>query len=298
MKLPDFEAWAIFACVVEHRSFTAAAIALGTSKATVSKAVARLEAHLGTALFHRSSRQLVLTDAGTKLAPRAAALLAEAQGAEEEAREEARAPSGPVRMAAPMAFGLKYLGPMLADFMADHPGISIDVQLSDAKVDIIAGGFDLALRVATLPDSALRARRVGNVRGHLVGAPAYFDRHGRPRHPSDLAHHRVFEYTNITAAMSFTGPGGEVASVRPEGPLRSNSGELFLPALHAGLGIARLPDFIVAEDLATGRLEEVLTDWAGPPIGLHLLTPPAGPRPRRVTLLIDHLADRLKRACE
>ena len=297
MKLPDLEAWAIFACVVEHRSFTAAATALGTSKATVSKAIARLEAHIGAALFHRSSRQLVLTGMGGQLASRAAAILAEAQAAEDCAREEATAPSGLVRVAAPMAFGLKHIGPLLADFMALHPAISVDVQLSDARADIIGGGFDLALRIAALPDSSLKARRVGEVRSHLVGAPSYFDRNGRPRHPADLAHHRVFDYTNIAGAMTFTGPGREVASIRADGPLRSNSGELFLPALRAGLGLAPLPDFIVAEDLAAGTLEAILPEWQPPPVGIHILTPPTGPRPRRVGLLIDHLADRLKRLC-
>jgi DNA-binding transcriptional LysR family regulator len=300
VKLPDLEAWAVFACVNEHRSFTAAAAALGTSKATVSKAISRLEAHLGAALFHRTSRQLTLTQAGAQLAPRAAAILAEAVGAEEAARDEASAPSGLVRIAAPMSFGLKHLGPALADFLAQHPGIALDVHLSDERVDIIAGGYDIAIRIAAMPDSSLRARRIGDVVGHVVAAPAYLERHGRPRHPADLASHAVFAYANLPngGALTFAGPGGEKATVRPAGPFRANSGDLFLPALRAGVGIAMLPDFIVDEDIAAGRLESLLPGWsAASPAGLHIVSPPSDPRPRRVTLLIDYLADRLKRLC-
>lgn len=300
MKLPDLEAWAIFACVNEHRSFTAAAAALGTSKATVSKAISRLEAHLGAALFHRTSRQLTLTQAGAALAPRAATILAEAQAAEEAARDEATAPSGLVRIAAPMSFGLTHLGAALADFMLLHPAITLDVHLSDERVDIIAGGYDIAIRIAAMPDSSLRARRIGGVTGHIVAAPAYLDAHGRPQHPADLAEHAFFNYANAPngGTLEFTRADGEKATIRPAGPFRANSGDLFLPLLRAGLGIALLPDFIVGNDLASGTLESVLPEWTTMTgAGLHIVSPPSDPRPRRVTLLIDFLADYLKRSC-
>lgn len=300
MKLPDLEAWAIFACVNEHKSFTAAAAALGTSKATVSKAISRLEAHLGAALFHRTSRQLTLTQAGAQLAPRAAAILAEAEGAEEAARDEATAPSGLVRIAAPMSFGLTHLGAALADFMLLHPAITLDVHLSDERVDIIAGGYDIAIRIAAMPDSSLRARRIGGVTGHIVAAPAYLDAHGRPQHPADLSDHAFFNYANAPngGTLEFTRADGEKATIRPAGPFRANSGDLFLPLLRAGLGIALLPDFIVGNDLADGTLESVLPEWTTMnAAGLHIVSPPSDPRPRRVTLLIDFLAERLKRSC-
>lgn len=297
MALPDLEAWAIFAAVAEHRSFTGAAETLGLSKATVSKAVSRLEGRLGASLFHRSARRLALTETGESLLPRAAAMLAEAEAAEEAAREEASEPAGIVRIAAPMSFGMRALGPVLAEFLAAHPAITADVHLSDAQVDLVAGGYDIGIRIADLPDSAMMARRIGEVAALTVASPAYLDRMGRPRHPADLATHRVFTYTNLPGGtLRFTGPGGEHVAVRPAGPLRSNSGELFLPALCAGLGIAVLPDFIVADEIAAGRLEAVLPAWTRR-IGMHLLTPSAGPRPRRVTLLLDHLADRLGRMC-
>ncbi|TGX53997.1 LysR family transcriptional regulator [Sphingomonas gei] len=299
MKLPDFEAWAIFASVVEHRSFSGAADALAVSKATVSKAITRLEARLGTSLFHRTSRRLTLTDSGRALADHAQRILSEGQTAEEAAFESASAPVGLVRLAAPLTFGIRHLAPTLAEFMALHPGIKIDLRLSDAFVDIVGEGIDIAIRIAELPDSSLRARRLGPVNVHIVASPAYFDRVGRPRHPADLAHHACFVYTNTATpdVWRFRRPGGEEAAVRIDGPIRTDNGDAMLPALRAGLGVARLPDFLVAEELAAGRLESVLDDWAIGAPGLHLLTPPGTLRPARVEALIDFLSDRLKRIC-
>ncbi|WP_136163815.1 LysR family transcriptional regulator [Sphingomonas flavalba] len=291
MRLPDFEAWAIFATVVEQRSFTAAADTLGLSKATVSKAVTRLETSLGTQLFHRTSRSLTLTEAGRALAPRAQTILAEAHATEEAARDEATAPSGTVTLAAPMTFGLQRVAPALADFLHRYPAITIDLRLSDAKIDLVAEGIDIALRIASLPDSSLRARRVGSVSGHIVAAPAYLDRHGRPNHPAELGEHACLGYSLLPTPnlWRFTGPDGAEVAVRPTGPLIANSGDALLPALRAGLGIGVLPDFIVGADIASGALETILTDWHFPPVALHLITPPGILRPARVTVLIDHL---------
>ena len=300
MKLPDFEAWAVFASVVEHRSFSAAATALGVSKATVSKAISRLEARLGTTLFHRTSRRLTLTDSGQGLAERAQRILNEGLCAEEEALESAGAPAGLVRVAAPLTFGIRHVAPALADFLAEHPAIRIELSLSDARVDIVAQGIDIALRIAELPDSSLRARRLAPVKAHVVGSPAYFERHGRPRHPADLASHACFAYTNVANpdVWHFRRAGGEEAAVRVTGPLATDSGDAMLPGLRAGLGIAILPDFIVGEDLAAGRLEAVLDDWSFGAGALHLVTPPGTLRPARVEALISFLTDRMKRVCE
>jgi DNA-binding transcriptional LysR family regulator len=299
MKLPDFEAWAIFAAVVEHRSFSSAADALGVSKATISKAITRLEQRLGTALFHRTSRRLTLTDSGRGLAERAQRILSEGEAAEEAAFESASAPAGVVRVAAPLTFGISHLAPALADFMTMHPGIRIDLRLSDAFVDIVGEGIDVAIRIAELPDSSLRARRLAPVMGYVVGAPAYFDRVGRPRHPADLATHACFIYTNMAMpeVWRFRKAGGEEAAVRVDGPMRTDNGDAMLPALCAGLGVARLPDFLVSEHIAAGRLETVLDDWSGWATGLHLMTPPGTLRPARVEALIEFLSARLKRIC-
>ena len=297
MRLPDLEAWAIFASVVEHRSFSGAADAIGVSKATISKAVTRLEAQLATNLFHRTSRRLSLTDAGHLLADHAARILAEANAAEEAARGAASNPTGLIRLAAPMSLGLLYLTDLIADFIAAHPGIEIDLQLSDAKVDIVAEGFDIAVRIANLPDSSLRARRLGPVIAHIVAAPAYLARHGTPTHPAQLGEHACLAYTNVTGPWRFTGPAGAEVTVRPAGPVRANSGDALLPALRQGLGIAVLPDFIVSHDLAAGRLVSILTDWHTPPVALHLMTPPGALRPARVEALLAFLSDRLRAIC-
>lgn len=297
MRLPDFEAWAIFATVVEHRSFSGAAVAIGLSKATVSKAITRLETHLGQSLFHRTSRRLTLTENGRALAERAARVLAEANAAEEAARDAAAAPSGLIRMAAPMTLGLLHLTEMIADFIAANPGIEIDLHLSDAKVDIVADGFDIAVRIANLPDSSLRARRLGPVNAHIVAAPTYLARHGTPTHPAQLGEHRCLAYTNVSGPWRFTGPGGAEVAVRPAGPFRANSGDALLPALRQGLGIALLPDFIVGDDLEAGTLVAILADWHAPPTALHLMTPPGTLRPARVEALLAFLSDRLRPVC-
>ena len=299
MRLPDFEAWAIFAAVVQHRSFTGAAKALGLSKATISKAVSRLENQVGTSLFHRTSRHLSLTESGRGLAERAARIWAEGIAAEEAARDEADAPQGMVRLAAPMSFGLLHVAPAVADFLAEYPGIAIDLHLSDEKIDIIEMGFDVALRIAALPDSSLRVRRLGGVESKIVAAPFYLERHGRPVHPADLASHRCFSYCYLPTPdlLRFHGPGREEVVVRPEGPLRANSGDAMLPALRAGLGIAILPDFIVGTDIAAGRLEAILPGWSPPPVSLHLLTPPGVARPARVSLLVEFLSERFRSLC-
>jgi len=299
MKLPDFEAWAVFASVVEHRSFSGAALALGVSKATVSKAITRLEERLGTALFHRTSRRLTLTDSGQQLAEHAQRILEDGQLAEEAAFESASAPSGVVRLAAPLTFGVRHLAPLIAEFMAANPQITVDLTLSDARIDIVGEGIDVALRIAELPDSSLRARRLGPVKIHVVGAPAYFDRVGRPGHPADLARHACFVYTNMTTpgAWRFRKAGGEEAAVRVDGPLRTDNGEAMLPMLLAGLGVACLPGFLVDADIAAGRLEAVLTDWVAGSVGLHLVTPPGSLRPVRVEALIEFLTERLRSLC-
>ena len=301
MRLPDLEAWAIFAAVVEHRSFSGAADAIGLSKATVSKAIARLERQLGQSLFHRTSRRLALAEAARPLAERAARILAEARAAEELARDAGADLSGRIRLAAPLGFGIANVAPLLADFLLLHPGIEIDLDLSDARVDIVAQGFDLALRIADLPDSSLRSRRLCGIVSHTVAAPAYLAARGTPAHPADLAAHRLLGYANTPGPWRFRrsgfGDGEAEVVVRPTGPLVANSGEALVPALLAGLGVARLPGFIVGPHIAGGALVPILEEWGPAPIGLHLVTPPSPLRPARVETLIAFLAQRLRDPC-
>jgi DNA-binding transcriptional LysR family regulator len=296
-KLPDLEGLAIFAKVVEARSFSGAADQLGLSKATVSKAVSRVEARLGARLFNRTSRRLALTDAGRQLAERAAMILTAGEEAESEAMSQSASPRGLVRLAVPMSFGLRQVAPLLPDFCAAYPDISLDLHLSDAMVDLIGAGFDAALRIAAMPDSSLLARRLCAVSRFAVAAPSYLDRRGRPTHPLHLAEHACLGYAYLANPDSwrFINAAGEEASVRPAGPLRINNGDAMMPALLAGLGIAVLPDFIVSDAIKTGQLEVIMPDWHMAPAGLHLVTPPGGPRPARVEALADFLAKRLSR---
>jgi len=254
--------------------------------------VTRLEERLGARLFNRTSRRLALTDAGQKLSERATRLLLDGEAAENEALAQSVAPRGLVRLAVPMTFGVKAVSPILPEFLAQYPDLTIDLHLSDAMVDLIGEGFDAGLRIASLPDSSLIARRLCAMPRHTVAAPSYLKRHGRPTHPMHLAQHKClgYAYLSTPGVWHYTNAAGEQASVRPAGPLRVNNGEALLPALIAGLGIADLPEFIVGDAIASGEVEVILKDWKQTEGSVHLVTPPGGPRPARVEVLADFLA--------
>jgi DNA-binding transcriptional LysR family regulator len=295
--LPDLEGLAIFAKVAELRSFSAAAAELGLSKPTVSKAVARLEDRLGSRLFNRTSRRLALTDAGRSLLDRASRMLAEAEAAETEARAQSAVPRGLVRLAAPMSFGLQEIAPALPDFLAQYPDVSVDLHLSDATVDLIGEGFDAALRIAALPDSSMRARRLCGMPRVVVAAPSYLDVHGTPKHPRDLSAHACLGYAYLPGAdiWRFSNKAGDEVAVRTSGPLRANNADALMPALIGGYGLAVQPLFLVRDALQKRQLVAVLTGWSLPEIALHLVMPPGGPRPARVEALADFLRHRFAR---
>lgn len=292
-KLPDLEAWAIFAKVAETGSFARAASELAISQPTVSKALTRLETRLKTTLFHRTSRRMSLTASGQAALERATRILIEGEAVEAEITEQSKSLRGTIRIAAPMSFGISHLAPALPVFMAMHPEVTLDVQFSDELIDVVDQAFDIALRISTLPDSSLLARRLCTVRLMLVGAPSYFERHGRPEHPRDLAMHRALRYVHsrIGETWRFGHPAhGEFSQVVPPA-LRVNNAEALIPALHAGLGLAMQPEFLVWDDLRTGRVEATLTDWMIDPIALHIVTPPGRAKPARVQALILFLAE-------
>jgi DNA-binding transcriptional LysR family regulator len=292
--LPDLEGWAIFAKVAEAGSFARAATELELSKATVSKAVSRLERRLGERLFNRTSRRLSLTETGRVLSGRATQILSDAEAVEAEALAQSATPRGRVRLAVPMSFGLLHVAPALPDFLAAYPEISVELHLSDEIVDLVGGGFDVALRIAALTDSSMRARRLCEVRRLLVGSPAYFTRHGSPSHPRELAQHACLGYSYLPSRdrWEFAGPAGETHSVAVRGPLTANNGDALMPALLAGIGLAVQPEFVVWRALQEGRLEAVMTQWLAPPIALNIVSPPGGPRPSKVAVLMEFLIRR------
>ena len=297
-RLPDLEAWAIFAKVAEHGSFSRAARELGLSDPTVSKAIGRLEARLGLTLIARTSRRIALTDAGRAALARASRLLSEGEAVEAEAVEQSRTPRGRVRISAPLSFGIAYLGATLPGFLEAYPEITVDFALSDRKVDLVAEGFDLALRIASLDDSSLLSRRLCTVRLLLVGAPGYFERHSMPTHPAELARHRTLAYTGGASrgVWRFAHPSFGEETVEPPVRIWTDNADLLNPALIAGQGLAIQPEFLVWRELRDGRLAIAMPEWSVTPLGLHLVMPPSPFRPLRVQVLIDHLARELAAA--
>ncbi|ASW01921.1 LysR family transcriptional regulator [Paraburkholderia aromaticivorans] len=296
-KFPDFEGLAMFAKVAEEGSFAAAARAMGVSVATVSRGVARLEDRLGARLFNRTSRQLALTEFGSTICEKAGDIYRQAEEAESAAREMSVQPRGLIRFAVPMSFGLRWLAPLLPEFSRRFPEISIDLHLSDAPVDIVAEGFDAALRIAALPDSSLIARRLCPVSQVVVASPGYLARCGRPAHPRDLVGRPClsYAYRARSEVWRFANDSGEEEAVTPVGPLRVTNSDALLPMLLAGLAVAELPDFIAGEYLADGRLESILTDWHLTRGGLYFVTPSARARPAKVTALADYCAEFLSK---
>jgi DNA-binding transcriptional LysR family regulator len=296
-RLPDLEGLAIFAKVAESRSFGRAAAELRLSKATVSKAVGRIEARLGARLITRTARRFELTDAGRQLVGRAAHILAEGEAAEDATKARARAPRGLVRLAAPMSFGTSQVAPLLPDFLAAFPEISIDLQLSDEMTDVVGKSFDAAIRIAVQPGASLVVQRLCEMPRYLVGSRAYLDKHGSPKHPLELSEHRCigYSYAMNTEVWRFT-KGGKSVGVRPSGPLRVNNGDAMMPALLAGTGLGILPAFFLREALESDRLERILPDWSVPLGAVYWVTPPEGPVPKRVEVLGAHLIEKLARA--
>jgi len=295
-KLPDFDAWAIFATVADEGSFARAAERLGLSQATVSKAIARLEERTGITLLHRTSRQMSLTNTGQAVLERAQSLLEQGKEIEAEILEQSEQLSGVIRMSSPMSFGISTLAPILPQFMRAHPGVELDIQFDDRIVDIVRERFDLALRITQLADSSLLARRCCDIGSMLVAAPHYIEHHGAPTHPIDLLEHRIllYVYHRHGTQWHFThSTKGQFSQALPTPVMRVNNATGMLPALRAGLGLSLMPEFLVADDLRTGSLQPVMTDWVLEDTALHIVTPPGRRRPARVNAFIDFLMQAL-----
>lgn len=293
--MPDFEGWVVFATVAEHRSFARAAGALGLSSGTVSKVVSRLEARVGATLFHRTTRTLSLTPIGRTLVGQAAGLLSDAEAVEDAARDQSAQPTGLVRIVAPFSYGLSHVATLLPELTELYPGLKVNLYLDDAPTDLIGEGFDLAVRIGSLQDSSLKARKLADIRTIVVAAPSYVKQYGSPEQPADLSQHVTLAYSNLRPHDCWTlcSEDGEEARVNVRNLAVMNSGNAMLPLLCAGRAIALMPEFLIADELRTGRLVRMLPNWSYRKVGLHIVTPSSGPRPARVTAVIDFLARQL-----
>ena len=277
-----------FVRVVETGGFSRAAERMGMAKSIVSRRVARLEEQLGARLLTRSAQGAQPTDVGQAYFERAANILAELDAAEEVVAEATTQIAGPIRLTAPLSFGVQYLAPALAEFAADHPRVELDISFDDRNVDLIAGGYDLAVRMGTLRDSSLIARKIAPSRRVPVASPAYLDRKDRPAHPRDLARHDVLLYGNEQWRFR-VGKSWEHVRVQPR--LRADNGEMLRAAAVAGLGICILPSFIAAPALETRALEPLLRDYPLEEGALHAVRPSRATT-ARVRTLVDVLAAR------
>lgn len=278
-----------FVRVAETGAFSRAAERMGMSKSIVSRRVARLEEQLGARLLTRSASGAQPTDAGQAYFRRAANVLAELEAAQEVVAEAVTQVAGPIRLTAPLSFGIQHLAPALTEFAALHPRVELDISFEDRNVDLVAGGFDLAVRIGTLPDSALVARRIAPSRRVLVGSPDYLERRGRPSHPRELTGHDILLYGNEQWRFRI---GNRLETVRVQPRLRADNGEMLRAAASAGLGLCILPTFIASTAIESGEVEVLLRDFPLPEGGLHAVMPPGRAATARVRALVDFLAAR------
>lgn len=282
-----------FVRVAETGSFARAAERMGLSKPVVSRRVARLEEQLGARLLTRTARGAHPTDIGAAYHARAANILAELEAAQEVVAEAVTQVAGPIRIAAPFSFGARYLGPVLVDFARLHPKVELDVSLEDRTVDLVGGGFDLAVRIGRLKDSALIARKLAPIRAVVVASPAYLAEHGRPQRPAELADHDLLFYANVGASEQWRFRVGKSwETVRGRSRFRADNGDLLCAAAAAGLGVVVLPSFIASDSIASGEVEVILRDYPLEEAGLHAVMPPGRATTARVRALVDFLAGR------
>lgn len=288
--LDDVLLLSVFARVVETKSFTAAAAALGTSKATVSQRIAALETRCGTRLLHRTTRRMVLTEEGVRLYEECLGINAAADAAVPSMGRMSRAPEGRLRVTTPVGYGVAELNSALPSFAARYPRVTIDLVLTDRIVDLVADGIDVAVRVAEkLSQPAYGRRKLGTERTVVCGAPDYFASKGVPKVPHDLRQHACLRLASATDEWSFRLNGDRIV-VPVTGPLSCNNIFALRNAIALGLGLGMLPRSIVAEDLDRGRLRTVLDDFATPEKGVWALLPDPRHVPAKARVFVDHLA--------
>jgi DNA-binding transcriptional LysR family regulator len=282
----------IFATVTDAGSISAAAERLDMAKSAVSKRLADLETRLGVSLMTRTTRRLSLTDAGADFYKKCTAILAEVAAAEAGVTEADAELSGPIRIAAPLSFGVQHMGPVLVKFMQQHPGINVSMDFNDRQTDLVAEGFDLGIRIAKLGDSTLIARKLTPVRQLVCASPAYWTANGRPKKYADLKNHVALRNTQAAQRnWTYVAPDGTRGSVTVPTQHAANNGAFLRAAAVAGLAIVRLPAFIVHEQITSGELEPVLLDYRWNDLHAWAVYPQTRRLPARVRVLIDYLAE-------
>lgn len=287
---------AVFARVVEQKSFTAAAASLRLSKSAVSKQIARLEQRLGTQLLQRTTRRLQVTETGRIVQAHAERLLAEAQAAEAAVQNLQDSPRGLLKVNLPMSFGLTHVAPLLPELMAQCPDLKIEVSFNDRRVDLLEEDVDVAVRIGELADSTLTARRLAPARVVFAASPAYLEKFGTPRHPDELKWHHclIYSYMPEPNIWRFAAEPGAPLSIQipVQGALTANNGDALRLAALAGSGLARLPSFVIGPDIAAGRLVPVLEEFRVPDIGIFAVYPAQRHLTPKLRAFIDFLSQR------
>ncbi len=289
-SLDEIEA---FTAVVERGGFTQAAETLGVTKSAVSKQVARLEDRLGARLLNRTTRRISATEVGRAFYDRCSRIVADLDDAERAVRDLQAEPRGLLRVNAPMSFGVLHLADAVAAFMALHPELTIELDLSDRLVDIVDEGYDVVIRITRLPDSTLIARKLARFDRVICASPDYWERHGRPTYPEELIHHNCLMYSYLSTGdeWAFDGPDGHHA-VKVSGALSANNGEALMAAAIAGLGVLNTPLFIVSQALRDGLLEAVLEEFNDTGAAIYAVYPHNRHLSAKVRLFVDFLAGR------
>ncbi len=292
MEIEDIQA---FVAVADAGGLSPAALRLGVSKSIVSRRLARLEKSLGATLLTRSTRGASLTEAGATFKEHAMRIAAEADAARDAISSDGMV-RGRLRVAAPLSFSATTFAPVLAELAVRYPELEIQASFSDRKVDLVAEGFDAAIRLGLLDDSNLVARRVATFGGALVASPAYLQKHGVPRTPEDLLEHATVNRINDEWPLLHD---GKPLTVHPRNSrFTADNGATLVPAVLAGLGIALMPSFLIAEHVASGAMVVVMADYPLPEAGVYVVRPPGGSAPCKVRVLIDIMAEKFAhRSC-
>ncbi|MDC6381290.1 LysR family transcriptional regulator [Pseudomonas sp. 15A4] len=283
-----------FVATVGANGFAAAARALDVPRSKISKQIQALEEAIGVQLLQRTTRSLHLTEAGAEYYDACRDVIASLDEAEQRARTGMGEIRGVLRVNAPMSFGLSRLGPLIPRFNELHPNVELQVVLSDQQVDPVKGGFDVTIRIASLPDSSMIARSLAPAPRIMVASPDYLAREGTPQTPKDLAHHKCLSYGYLQSGVSLQLCNGkETQRVTVSGPLHANNGDILAQAAVAGMGIALLPNFIIERAVADGRLVPVLCDWEAPAITVNAVYPSSRRVPMKTRAFIDFLVAEL-----